>query len=204
MSIVSADLAVSLDGFVAGPDQSLEDPIGRGGHRLHEWMFRPDRPDADARIVEEMVSGVDAFVMGRNMFGPDRGPWDPAWTGWWGEEPPYRAPVFVLAHREREPLEMAGGTTFFFVTDGIGAALERAREVAGEGRVDIAGGASTVRQYLAAGLVDRLTLHLVPVLLGAGEWLFDGLDGLVLEQEEVVVSPAVTHLRYRVGTGATT
>lgn len=200
MSIVSSHLAVSLDGFVAGPDQSLEDPLGRGGERLHEWMFRPDGPESDARIVEESLAGVGAFVMGRNMFGPDRGPWDPEWRGWWGEDPPFHAPVFVLAHREREPLEMAGGTTFSFVTDGIGAALERAREAAGERRVDIAGGAGTVRQYLAAGLVDRLTLHLVPVLLGAGERLFDGLDGLVLEQEEVVVSPTVTHLRYRITT----
>ncbi|QJY46235.1 dihydrofolate reductase family protein [Pseudonocardia broussonetiae] len=198
MSIVSSHLTVSLDGFVAGPDQSLEEPLGRGGERLHEWMFVPDGPESDARIVEESLSGVGAFVMGRNMFGPDRGPWDPSWTGWWGEDPPFHAPVFVLGHREREPVEMAGGTTFHFVTDGIGAALERARKAAGERRVDIAGGASTVRQYLAAGLVDRLTLHLVPVLLGSGERLFDGLDGLVLEQEEVVVSPAVTHLRYRV------
>src|SRR5688500_965205 len=142
MSIVSSHLTVSLDGFVAGPDQSLEEPLGRGGERLHEGMFVPDRPESDGRSVEEARSGVG------------------------GEGRALRAPVLVGGHRGREPVEMAGGTTFHFVTDGIGAAWERAREAAGERRVDIAGGASTVRQYLAAGLVDRLTLHLVPVLLG--------------------------------------
>jgi dihydrofolate reductase len=136
--------------------------------------------------------------MGRNMFGPGRGGWDETWTGWWGPEPPYHAPVFVLTHHERAPLEMRGGTTFTFVTDGIESALEQARAAAGDKDVEIAGGAATVRQYLAAGLLDELVLHLVPVVLGAGERLLDGVPGIAFEPTEVIASPAVTHLRYRV------
>jgi dihydrofolate reductase len=136
--------------------------------------------------------------MGRNMFGPGRGEWDPDWTGWWGPEPPYHAPVFVLTHHERAPLPMQGGTMFTFVTDGIGSALQQAREAARGKPVEIAGGAATVRQYLEAGLLDELVLHVVPVVLGAGERLLDGLGGLVVEPVEVIASPTVTHLRYRV------
>jgi len=140
-----------------------------------------------------------AYVMGRNMFGPIRGDWDEDWRGWWGDEPPYHAPVFVLTHHARDPVEMAGGTTFHFVTGGFDAAFARAQEIAGDDGVDIAGGASAVRQALAAGVVDELTLDVAPVLLGAGERLFDGVEALRLEPVEVLHSPAATHIRYAVG-----
>ena len=163
-------------------------------------MFETDRPrrEADRDLLATLHAGTGAHVMGRNMFGPGRGAWDETWTGWWGPEPPYHAPVFVLTHHQRAPLEMQGGTTFTFVTDGIESALERARVAAGDKDVEIAGGAATVRQYLAAGLLDELVLHLVPVVLGAGERLLDGVAGVSLEPTEVIASPAVTHLRYRV------
>lgn len=197
MTTVTSHLAISLDGYVAGPDQSLDDPLGRGGERLHTWMFENVAP-TDADLIARTFDGVGAYVMGRRMFGPDRGWSDGSWTGWWGEDPPFHVPVFVLAHREREPVRMKGGTTFAFVVDGIGSALAQARAAAGGGRVDIAGGASTVRQYLAAGLLDELTLHVVPVLLGGGERLFDGVGDVELEQVEAIASPTVTHVRYRV------
>lgn len=200
MSIVTANLALSLDGFAAAPDQSAEHPFGTGGDALTTWMLETDRPgrEADRDLLAAVHSGTGAHVMGRNMFSPGRGEWDETWTGWWGAEPPYHSPVFVLTHHERAPLEMRGGTTFHFVTDGIAAALERAREAAGGKDVEIAGGATTVRQYLAAGLLDELLLHVVPVVLGAGERLLDGLAGLRLEPVDVIASPTVTHLRYRV------
>ena len=194
MSDVNCDLAVSLDGFVAGPDQSMDNPLGRGGMRLHEWHLDPLPED---RAVAEGWMGVGAHVMGRNMFGPGRGAWDLDWTGWWGEEPPYGVPVFVLTHHPRESVEV-GATTFHFVTDGVEAAVRRAREVAGDRDVAVAGGASTANQALAAGLVDRLNLHVVPLTLGAGERLFDGVPPLDLEQVAVTSSPVVTHLSYRV------
>ena len=194
MSDVTCDLAVSVDGFVAGPDQSMEDPIGRGGMRLHEWHLDALPED---RAVAEGWMDVGAHVMGRNMFGPGRGAWDLAWTGWWGEEPPYGVPVFVLTHHER-PSVAVGATTFHFVTDGVEAAVARAREAAGERDVAVAGGASTANQALAAGLVDRLNLHVVPLTLGAGERLFAGVPPLDLEQVGVSSSPVVTHLSYRV------
>ena len=194
MSDVTCDLAVSLDGFVAGPDQSMDNPLGRGGMRLHEWHLDPLPED---RAVAEGWMNVGAHVMGRNMFSPGRGAWDLDWTGWWGEEPPYAVPVFVLTHHPRESVEV-GATTFHFVTDGVEAAVRRAREVAGDRDVAVAGGASTANQALAAGLVDRLNLHVVPLTLGAGERLFDGVPPLDLEQVAATSSPVVTHLSYRV------
>lgn len=200
MSIVTANLAISLDGFTAGPNQGPERPFGTGADALTAWMFQVDQPgrEVDKQILVDVHANTGAHVMGRNMFGPGRGEWDLDWTGWWGAEPPYHAPVFVLTHHAREPVPMQGGTTFTFVTEGIESALEQAREAAGSQDVEIAGGAATARQYLRADLLDELVLHVVPVVLGAGERLLDGLDGLALEPVEVIASPVVTHLRYRV------
>jgi dihydrofolate reductase len=192
---VTCDIAVSADGFAAGPGQSLEHPLGEGGDRLHRWRF--EQPAENAAAIEA-ITVAGAYIMGRNMFGPDRGEWDNDWTGWWGEEPPYHAPVFVLTHHLREPLVMAGGTTFTFVTDGIESALEQARAAAGEKTVAVAGGPATVRQYLAAGLIDELRLHVAPVILGAGEPLLEGLDDLKLEQLSSQENELVTHVTYRV------
>jgi dihydrofolate reductase len=196
MSKVTVDLAVSLDGYVAGPNQTPDAPFGDGvGNSLHGWML-----DEAAENAEELAALTDAgaFIMGRNMFGPGRGEWDLSWTGWWGPEPPYHAPVFVLTHHEREPVEMAGGTTFHFVTTGITDALERARAAAGDRNVAIAGGAATVNQFLAAGLVDEVRLHVTPVVLGQGERLFDGVGRTELTQVGVRHTGTVTHLRYTV------
>jgi len=208
MGKVTFHIAVSLDGYVAGPDQNLDDPIGRGGMRLHEWLFPlaafhdsgEGEVNASSPVVQAWTANVGAYIMGRNMFGPGRGPWDESWSGWWGEDPPYHTPVFVLTHHEREPLHMKGGTTFHFVTDGIESALSRAREAAGDKEISIAGGGSTVQQYLSAGLVDEFELSLVPVMLGEGVRLFDHMgDGPPeLEQVRVVEAPGVTHLRYHV------
>jgi len=199
MTFTTAHMSMSLDGFVAGPDQSLDDPLGRGGMDLHRWHLDSDDP-VDARWTEALLRPRGAYVMGRNMFGPVRGPWssyDGEWRGWWGDEPPYHAPVFVLTHHAHEPIEMAGGTTFHFVTEGFEAALAQAHE-AGGGDVDIAGGASAVRQALRAGVLDELTLDVAPVLLGTGERIFaDDVRG-ELEQVEVEHSARATHLRYRV------
>ncbi|MFD0692126.1 dihydrofolate reductase family protein [Actinomadura fibrosa] len=197
MSKVTCDMAVSLDGFTAGPNQSLDKPFGEGEDgRLTRWMT--EEPEAHAEVLES-ITAAGAFIMGRNMFGPSRGDWDLEWTGWWGDEPPYHAPVFVLTHHEREPVEMKGGTTFTFVTEGIEAALAQAREAAGDAAVAIAGGAHTVNQYLAAGAIDELRLHVAPVVLGAGERLFEGVGDVDLEP---VGKPwgtdLVTHLTYRV------
>lgn len=199
MSKVVVDIAASLDGFVAGPNQSADAPLGEGAETvLHQWMF-----DAAEENAPELAAITDAgaFVMGRNMFGPGRGEWDLTWQGWWGEEPPYHAPVFVLTHYERPPLEMAGGTTFHFVTGGITEALKLAREAAGNRNVSVAGGAATVNQFLAAGLVDELRLHVAPVLLGEGERLFDGAGKTRLTQIEARQTSLVTHLRYAVRHG---
>ena len=195
MSDVTCDLAVSVDGYVAGPRQSVDDPIGVGGMRLHEWHLDPQ--GEDRRIVEEWQRGVGAYVMGRNMFGPGRGEWDLDWTGWWGEEPPYGVPVFVLTHHPRESVQV-GATTFHFVTEGVESAVAQAREAAGDLTVAIAGGASTVNQCLAAGLIDQLHLHVVPITLGEGERIFDAVPPLDLEPAQVVASPGVTHVKYRV------
>jgi len=196
MTKVTCDSGVSLDGFSAGPDQSLDDPLGKGAERIHRWMF--EEPEAN-KAERDAIVEAGAYIMGRHMFCPDRGEWDLDWRGWWGEDPPYHAPVFVLGHREREPVEMEGGTTFHFVTDGIEAAMERAKEAAGDRTVSIAGGASTVQQYLRAGLIDELRLHIAPVILGSGERLLDGVGDLKLEQIAVTSSELVTHITYRVG-----
>ena len=207
--MVTCQISISLDGFVAGPNQSAENPIGEGGMRLHEWVFATagwhrshgeggGAESADSEVFDELVEGVGAYIMGRKMFGGGPGIWDPEWKGWWGEEPPYHVPVFVLTHHARPPLTMRGGTTFHFVTDGIAAALQQAKAVAGDKDVSIAGGASTIRQYLAGGSLDELYLHIVPTLLGAGERLLEDVGDPVLEPVKVVASPAVTHIKYRV------
>jgi dihydrofolate reductase len=207
---VRCQISVSLDGFAAGPNQSVEHPLGEGGMRLHEWVFataawqeqhgrQGGERSVDSEVVEKAISGIGAHIMGRRMFGGGEGEWDPGWTGWWGAEPPFHAPVFVLTHHPRAPLEMEGGTTFTFVTDGIESALEQARAAAGGQDVAIAGGASAIQQFLAAGLLDELQLHIVPVLLGAGDRLLEGVGDLQLEPVEVVASPAVTHVTYRIG-----
>ena len=202
MTFTTAHMSISLDGFVAGPDQTMDDPLGRDGLSLHQWHFDADLPghEVDARWTAALLRPRGAYVMGRSMFGPVRGPWssyDGDWRGWWGEEPPYHAPVFVLTHYEHEPIEMAGGTTFHFVTGGFDEALARARE-AGDGDVDIAGGASAVRQALGSGELDELTLDIGPVLLGSGERIFDGTVSARLEPLEAEHSPLTTHVRYRV------
>jgi dihydrofolate reductase len=195
MNSVTCDLTVSLDGFVAGPNQSLAEPLGEGGEDLHRWMF--EEPEANAAAIEGILQ-AGAFIMGRNMFaGPGPGPWDRNWRGWWGEDPPYHAAVFVLTHHPRPPLEMQGGTTFTFVADGIEAALAQAREAAAGKDVAIAGGAKTVQQYLSAGLIDELRLHTSPLILGGGERLMDGVRNVRLEPTEVNGTSLVTHVRYR-------
>jgi dihydrofolate reductase len=211
MSKVKCRVAVSLDGFVAGPNQSLENPIGVGGLRLHEWAFSTKSFQAmhsdsgagetgvDDDVIREAFENLGATIMGRNMFGPVRGPWGEEWRGWWGDTPPYRHPVFVLTHYPRAPLPMLGGTTFHFVTDGIESALRQAKAVAGSKDVSIAGGASTIQQYLGAGHLDEIELHVAPVLLGSGERLFDGADPRVkLEPIRSLAGKGVTHLKYRV------
>jgi dihydrofolate reductase len=196
MSKVTCDMAVSLDGYVAGPNQRPDAPFGDGvGNSLHGWMF-DDAEENAAELAE--LTNAGAFIMGRNMFGPGRGEWDLSWTGWWGPEPPYHAPVFVLTHHKREPVELAGGTTFHFVTTGIADALAQARAAAGDRNVAIAGGAATVNQFLAAGLVDEVRLHVAPVLLGRGERLFDGVGRTELTQVGARHTGSVTHLRYAV------
>jgi dihydrofolate reductase len=212
MSKLRCHISVSLDGFVAGPNQSEENPLGEGGERLHDWVVplaawreahakQGGEGNESTRIVEESRENVGAGVMGRNMFGPPRGgAWDEQWTGWWGDDPPYHYPVFILTHHPRDPVEMQGGTTYHFVTEGIEAALERARETAGGKDVMLWGGAQVVQQYLRAGLLDVLELHVTPVLLGDGARLFDNLGGadVQLEQVRAVEAPGVTHLKYAV------
>jgi dihydrofolate reductase len=198
-SHTTCHMSVSLDGFAAGPDQSREHPLGVGGREVHRWHIGdPRATEADATAARWLMRPRGAYVMGRNMFGPIRGAWgEEDWRGWWGPEPPYHAPVFVLTHHAHEPIAMEGGTTFHFVTDGFDAAYARARETAGDAGVDIAGGASTVRQALRAGVVDELTLDVAPVLLSAGERLFDGVEAFGFEPVEVLHSPLATHIRYR-------
>ena len=213
MGQVVADISMSLDGYVAGPDPSLEDPLGKGGELLHEWVVETaawreshgrsgGEKNVDSEVVEEHVGAVGATIMGRHMFSGGSGGWedDPRANGWWGDEPPFHHPVFVLTHHEREPLELTG-TTFTFVTDGIKSALEQARAAAGDKNVAVAGGGEAIDQYLRAGLVDQMQLHVAPVFLGGGTRLFDGhRDGgpAKLEADRVVQSPAgVAHLRYR-------
>lgn len=211
MSKVRVHISTSLDGYVAGPSQSMENPLGEGGERLHDWLVRlkawreragmdGGAEDVSTPVVEEEFTNVGAEIMGRGKFGPpQRGPWaDDQWRGWWGDDPPFHKPVFVLTHHEREPLTLSD-TTFTFVTDGIESALERAREAAGEKDVFLGGGANTINQDLAAGLVDELELHVAPILLGGGARLFAGVGpNLRLEPLRVVEAPGVTHLKYRV------
>jgi dihydrofolate reductase len=203
MTFTTCHVTISLDGFLAGADQSLEEPLGIGGERLHQWMFPADGGallDGDAASREHLAKQRGAYVMGRNMFGPDRGEWAGSdWRGWWGDEPPYHAPVLVLTHHEREPVEMAGGTTFHFVTGGFDTAYAAAVEAAGDDEVLIAGGASTIRQALAAGVLDEIVLDVAPVLLGAGERLLEGVTDPGLTPVEVIGSPRATHIRYRLG-----
>jgi dihydrofolate reductase len=203
------NIAMSLDGYVAGPDQSVEHPLGVDGELLHEWMFRTrtwhqvvgedgGETGIDDEFMARGLQNIGATIMGRNMFGPIRGSWgDTDWRGWWGDEPPYHHPVFVLTHHERDPISMEGGTTFHFVTDGIESALRQALDAA-EGRdVRIGGGATAVQQYLGAGLIDELHVPIVPILLGGGARLFDNLDGGMGDYEcvEFVSSPSVAHAR---------
>jgi dihydrofolate reductase len=197
---VLCHVSISLDGFIAGPDQSEDHPLGKGGLAVHAWHLQEpaDMHPADRAMSDDLMQPIGAVVMGRNMFGPIRGEWTGDWQGWWGEEPPYHAPVFVLTHHEREPVELTG-TTFHFVTGGFGAALAQAREAAGDGDIRVAGGASTIRQALVARAVDELVLDIAPVLLGSGERIFDADTRVTLEPVEVQSSPLATHVRYRVG-----
>ena len=211
MSKVRAHISISLDGYVAGPNQTQEEPLGEGGEQLHEWMFTlkawlephgesGGEEDASNAVVLEANANVGAEIMGRGKYGPAaRGPWgDDPWRGWWGEDPPFHKPVFVVTHHEREPLTLSD-TTFTFVTDGIESALDQAREAAGDKDVFVGGGAAIINQYLDAGLLDEIELHVVPILLGGGERLFDGVGPQVrLEQVRVVEAPGVAHLKYRV------
>jgi dihydrofolate reductase len=213
MAKLTLDISMSLDGFIAGPNQTLEQPLGEGGDRLHEWAFAAvswrerhglsgGETNADSEVVEEALRTTGATVMGRRMFSGGQGRWedDPTADGWWGDDPPFHHPVFVLTHHARAPVTKQGGTTFTFVTDGIQAALEEARAAAGDKDVAVGGGANVVQQYLDAGLLDELQLHLAPVLLGDGVRLFDnlGTGQVELERTRVIESPTVTHVKYRV------
>ena len=211
MSNVRVHISTSLDGYVAGPNQSQENPLGEGGESLHDWLIglrawreaagmEGGEENANSAVVEQEHADVGAEIMGRGKFGPPgRGPWgDESWQGWWGDDPLFHKPVFVLTHHERGPLTLSD-TTFTFVTDGIESALDRAREAAGDKDVFIGGGADVINQYLAAGLVDELELHVVPILLGGGARLFDGVGpNLKLEGFRMVEAPGVVHLKYRV------
>jgi dihydrofolate reductase len=204
-----ADISISLDSFVAGPDPSLEEPLGRGGEQLHEWAFRLTawrRPHGleggedgpESRWVEEITEHTGAYVMGRRMFSGGEGPWDgdPNATGWWGDEPPFHAPVFVVTHQPRPPLELTG-TTFTFVTDGFESAIAQAREAANERDVQVSGGADVIRQALESGVLDELQVHIAPVVLGGGTALLAGVAPIALEIVETIVTPQATHVRYR-------
>ncbi|MEJ1162745.1 dihydrofolate reductase family protein [Variovorax sp. CCNWLW186] len=210
MSKLRFRISISLDGFVAGPHQSLQEPLGVGGEQLHEWVVqleawrRPHGLDGgvvneSTAVMEDELVNIGATIMGRNMFGGGPGPWDNTnpWNGWWGRNPPFRHPVFVLTHHAREPLMMEGGTSFTFVTDGIESALDQARRAAGGKDVALAGGANAAQQYLKAGLVDEMQLHLAPILLGGGERLFDGVNTLhSLAPVKTIAAPDVTHLKF--------
>jgi dihydrofolate reductase len=208
---VRCQIAISLDGFAAGPNQSVDNPLGVGGEQLHEWAFdlaawrephgrEGGEVNASTAVVEESLANVGASVMGRNMFGGGPGPWTAEpWNGWWGDDPPFHTPVFVLTHFEREPLELQGGNIFTFVTEGVERAVELALEAADGKDVSIGGGADTIQQAIAAGLVDRLQVHLVPILLRDGTRLFENLGSdAKFEPTRVIDAPGVTHLDYRV------
>ena len=211
MTKVRAEISISLDGYGAGPNETHENPLGEGGEELHEWVvalsawrephgMEGGEVNASSEIFEELRDNVGAEIMGRGKFGPpEGGPWgDDSWTGWWGESPPFHMPVFVLSHHERNPLTLSD-TTFTFVTDGIESALAQAKEAAGDKDVFLGGGPDSINQYLAAGLVDEVDLHVAPILLGGGKRLFEGVGpGLRLEQLRAVEAPGVAHLKYRV------
>jgi dihydrofolate reductase len=214
MAKLTLDISMSLDGFVAGPNQTLDEPLGKGGEQLHQWAFAArgwreahglsgGETNVDSEVIEESVRNAGATVMGRRMFSGGEGPWedDPNADAWWGDDPPFHHPVFVLTHHAREPVTKQGGTTFTFVTDGIESALEQARAAAGDEDVAVGGGASVAQQYLKAGLLDELQIHIAPVLLGDGVRLFENHlapERHGVECTRVIESPAVTHLRYRV------
>ena len=215
MSRLKLNITMSLDGYVAGPEQSPEYPLGIGGEELHGWVvpleawreghgLEGGEVNESTPFVEDILGGAGATIMGRNMFGGGPGPWDESWKGWWGDDPPFHHPVFVLTNHPREPLQMQGGTTFHFVTDGIESALEKARTAAAVAskawrirkEVSLGGGASVAQQYLAAGLLDEIVVSVVPILLGGGARLFDNVGDATLEQVESVEAPGVTHIRY--------
>jgi dihydrofolate reductase len=208
MSKLKLNITMSIDGFVAGPDQSVEHPLGVGGEKLHGWLYplkafrgghgeEGGEVNASTPFAEDILGGAGATIMGRNMFGGGPGPWgDESWKGWWGDDPPFHHPVYVLTRYSRDPLEMQGGTTFHFVTDGIESALEQAWAAAGEKDVSLGGGASVAQQYLAAGLLDEIVVSIVPIVLGSGARLFDNVGDATLEQVESVEAPGVTHIRY--------
>jgi dihydrofolate reductase len=216
MTKLRLNITMSLDGYVAGPNQSVSNPLGEGGEQLHEWAFATrtfravhgmeggaTRPDDD--IAAEYFQNVGATIMGRHMFGGSDGPWgDNPWKGWWGDDPPFHTPVFVLTHHARKPLEMQGGTTFYFVTEGIHAALDRARDAAHGKDITLGGGANVAQQYLEAGLIDEMDIHVVPVLLGNGARLFDNTGGQQTGYEcvRIVHSPSVSHYKYRQNSSA--
>jgi dihydrofolate reductase len=210
MSKVRAEISISLDGYGAGPNETHENPLGEGGEGLHDWVvglkawrephgMEGGEVNVSSEIFEEANANVGAEIMGRGKFGPpEGGHWDESWQGWWGEDPPFHKPVFVLTHHEREPLTLSG-TTFTFVTDGIESALAQAKEAAGEADVFLGGGPDSINQYLAAGLVDEVDLHVAPILLGGGKRLLEGVGpDLKLEQLRAVEAPGVAHLKYRV------
>lgn len=210
MGVTRFQVAVSLDGYMAGPRQSYQEPLGEGGEELHSWMIPLEvwrrqvdglsggAVTASTPVVEEAQSNVGAVVMGRNMFGGGPGPWEGDWRGWWGENPPFHAPVFVVTHYPRASVEMAGGTTFHFVTDGVAAAVEQARRAAGGLDVLVSGGANIIQQCFRLGAIDEFFLHITPIILGAGERLLDNVGDLRLEQVRTVAAPTVTHILYRV------
>jgi dihydrofolate reductase len=211
MSRLRFAISMTLDGYIAGPNQSLEHPVGSGAEPLHDWMFNlrtfreihnmeGGETGINEDVLRENFTNIGATIMGRNMFGGGPGPWSSEpWDGWWGDNPPFHTPVFVLTHHAREPLEMKGGTTFHFVTDGIESALRQAKKAAGDQDVALGGGANVAQQYLAAGLIDEMELHVVPVILGAGERLLDNVGSdLKLEPVRTIEGPGVTHLKYRI------
>lgn len=203
---VIVNQTITADGYAAGRNQTEERPFGDDGgdgwgDRMHAWMF--DAGAENEAEVDQINTAAAAVIMGRTMFGPVRGPWDREWNGWWGDDPPFHAPVYVLTHHAREPQPMQGGTTYHFVTDGIESALAQARAAAGDGDVSVHGGANTINQYLAAGLVDELRLHIVPLTLGAGARLFEGVPPLRLEQVTARAARSVLHVTYRVLSGRT-
>jgi len=210
MSRLRFSISMSLDGFAAGPDQSVDDPLGKGGMRLHEWVFplavwrEPHgmpggEVNESSAIVRDAIANIGATVMGRNMFGGHPGAWskDKPWNGWWGDDPPFHHPVFVVTHHPRDPLVLKGGTTFTFVTDGVESAVAQAKRAAGAKDVSLGGGANVAQQCLRAGLVDQMEINQVPILLGAGERLFDGVSDLGgLELARTVATPKVVHLKF--------